>query len=61
MKLNRVADEYYLSHDYKNLRQETKAHYKYCLGNALGYICRWCSHWRGGCTKLSTKQAKLSL
>jgi hypothetical protein len=36
MKLYQVADEYYLSHDYKMLREETKNDYQYCLG-ATGY------------------------
>jgi hypothetical protein len=35
MKLKQVANEYYSSHDYKNLRDETKAHYQYCLTNAI--------------------------
>lgn len=60
MKLNQIADEYYLSHDYKNLRQETKAHYKYCLSNALATSVDGVVIGEVDSTKLSTKQAKLS-
>jgi len=31
MKLNKLVDDYYSSYDYRNLRDETKAHYKYLL------------------------------
>ena len=27
-----LVDKYYLSHDFKNLRDETKAQYKYFMG-----------------------------
>ena len=59
MKLNQVADEYYLSHDYKNLRQETKTHYEYCLNSALATPVEGVVIGEVDCTKLSTKQAKL--
>jgi hypothetical protein len=29
LSIQALADEYYLSHDFKNLRDETKAQYKY--------------------------------
>ena len=60
MKLNQVADEYYLSHDYKNLRQETKTHYEYCLNSALATPVEGVAIGEVDCTKLSTKQAKLA-
>ena len=60
MKLNQVADEYYLSHDYKNLRQETKTHYEYCLNSALATPVEGVVIGEIDCTKLSTKQAKLA-
>ena len=60
MKLNQVADEYYLSHDYKNLRQETKTHYEYCLNSALATPVEGVVIGEVDCTKLSTKQAKLA-
>ncbi len=60
MKLNQIADEYYLSHDYKNLRQETKAHYEYCLNSALATPVEGVVIGEVDCTKLSTKQAKLA-
>jgi integrase len=31
MKLNKLVDDYYSSYDYRNLRDETKAQYKYLL------------------------------
>ena len=60
MKLNQVADEYYLSYDYKNLRQETKTHYEYCLNSALATPVEGVVIGEVDCTKLSTKQAKLA-
>lgn len=60
MKLYQVADEYYLSHDYKNLRQETKTHYEYCLNSALATPIEGVVIGEMDCTKLSTKQAKLA-
>lgn len=60
MKLHQIADEYYLSHDFKNLRQETKAHYKYCLGNALATSVDGVVLGRVDGTKLPTKQATLA-
>ncbi len=60
MKLNQIADEYYLSHDYKNLRQETKTHYEYCLNSALATPVEGVVIGEVDCTKLSTKQAKLA-
>ena len=60
MKLTKVADEYYLSHDYKNLRQETKTHYEYCLNSALATPVEGVVIGEVDCTKLSTKQAKLA-
>ena len=60
MKLTQVADEYYLSHDYKNLRQETKTHYEYCLNSALATPVEGVVIGEVDCTKLSTKQAKLA-
>jgi len=55
-----IADEYYLSHDFKNLRDETKAQYQYFLGvmfdtevdgTRLGSL----DH-----ARITTKQAKLA-
>jgi len=60
MKLYQVADEYYLSHDYKNLRQETKTHYEYCLNSALATPVEGVVIGEVDCTNLSTKQAKLA-
>ena len=34
-KVNQLADKYYKSHDYKNLRDETKSQYKYFMGVLL--------------------------
>jgi integrase len=31
LSIERLAEEYYSSHDFKNLREETKLHYKYLL------------------------------
>ena len=60
MKLKQVANEYYSSHDYKNLRDETKAHYQYCLTNALATSVEGVVIGEVDCTDLSTKQAKLA-
>ena len=60
MKLKQVATEYYSSHDYKNLRNETKAHYLYCLTNALATSVDSAVIGEVDVTKMSTKQAKLS-
>ena len=60
MKLKQVAKEYYSSHDYKNLRDETKAHYQYCLTNALATSVDGVVIGEVNVTKMSTKQAKLS-
>ena len=60
MKLKQVAKEYYSSHDYKNLRDETKAHYQYCLTNALATSVDGVVIGEVDVTKMSTKQAKLS-
>jgi len=35
MKLTKLVDDYYSSYDYRNLRDETKAHYKYLLNVML--------------------------
>ena len=35
MKLNKLLQEYYLSYDFNNLRDETKAQYKYFLEVAI--------------------------
>jgi hypothetical protein len=35
MKLIKLVDNYYSSYDYRNLRDETKAHYKYLLNVML--------------------------
>ena len=59
MKLKQVANEYYSSHDYKNLRDETKAHYQYCLTNALATSVDGVVIGDVDVTKMSTKQSKL--
>ena len=35
MKLTELVDDYYLSFEYNNLREETKAKYKYFLNTML--------------------------
>ena len=60
MKLKKVANEYYSSHDYKNLRDETKAHYQYCLTNALATSVDGVVIGDVDVTKMSTKQSKLA-
>ena len=55
MKLKQVAKEYYSSHDYKNLRDETKAHCQYCLTNALATSVEGIVIGEVDCTDLSTK------
>jgi integrase len=60
MKLNQIADEYYLSHDFKELRDETKVHYRYCLGAVLDTHVDGVKIGEVDGTKLSTKQSKLA-
>jgi integrase len=60
MKLNQIADEYYLSHDFKELRDETKVHYRYCLGAVLATHVDGVEIGEVDGTKLSTKQSKLA-
>jgi len=60
VKLNQIADEYYLSHDFKELRDETKVHYRYCLGAVLATHVDGVEIGEVDGTKLSTKQSKLA-
>jgi len=60
MKLKQVAKEYYSSHDYKNLRDETKAHYQYCLTTSLDTSVEGVSLGEMNVMKITTKQAKLA-
>jgi len=58
MKLTKLVDNYYSSYDYNNLRDETKAHYKYLLGVMLDTEVEGkplCNH---NYTNLSTRAAK---
>ncbi len=60
MRLKKITEEYYLSHDFKNLRDETKAHYKYCLGNVMTTSIDDIILGEVDVSQLSTKQAKLA-
>ena len=60
MKLTSLINDYYSSHDYKNLRNETKAHYLYCLTNSLATSVDSVVIGEVDVIKMSTKQAKLS-
>lgn len=60
MKLKKITEEYYLSHDFKNLRDETKAHYKYCLGNVMTTSIDDIILGEVDVSHVSTKQAKLA-
>jgi|TARA_E500000305_G_scaffold66017_1_gene52528 integrase len=60
MKLKKITEEYYLSHDFKNLRDETKAHYKYCLGNVMTTSIDDIILGEVDVSQVSTKQAKLA-
>tara|TARA_R100000742_G_C4277350_1_gene99144 strand:- start:1278 stop:2159 length:882 start_codon:yes stop_codon:yes gene_type:complete len=60
MKLKKITEEYYLSHDFKNLRDETKAHYKYCLDNVMTTSIDDIILGEVDVSQLSTKQAKLA-
>ena len=58
MKLAKLVDNYYSSYDYNNLRDETKAHYKYLLSVMLDTEVEGkplCNH---NYTNLSTRAAK---
>jgi len=59
-KVNQLVDKYYKSHDYKNLRDETKSQYKYFMGVLLdtdldGKVIGDLRY-----TEVSTKRAKLA-
>ena len=59
-RLARLVDDYYSSYDYRNLRDETKAHYKYLLSVMLDTTVEGkplCQH---DYTNLSTRVAKMS-
>ena len=59
-RLARLVDDYYSSYDYRNLRDETKAHYKYLLSVVLDTKVEGkplCQH---DYTNLSTRVAKMS-
>tara|TARA_X000001388_G_scaffold75272_1_gene69696 strand:+ start:936 stop:1817 length:882 start_codon:yes stop_codon:yes gene_type:complete len=60
MKLKQIAKEYYSSHDYKNLRNETKAHYIYCLTTSLATSVEGVTLGDVNVMKMTTKQAKLA-
>jgi integrase len=54
-----IADEYYLSHDFKNLRDETKASYQYFLRVAFETKIDGASLGSLDHASITTKQAKL--
>ena len=59
-RLARLVDDYYSSYDYRNLRDETKAHYKYLLSVMLDTTVEGkplCQH---DYTNLSTRVAKMT-
>lgn len=58
MKLRKVTDDYYLSHDYSYLRDETKAHYAYLMGIVLNTKVEGKSIGERKCDKISTRMAK---
>ena len=60
MKLNQIADEYYLSHDFKELRDATKVHYRYHISAVLATDIDGVIVGEVDCSKLSTKQSKLA-
>ena len=60
MKLKQIAKEYYSSHDYKHLRNETKAQYIYCLTNSMATSVDDVVLGEVDVSKMSTKQAKLA-
>lgn len=58
MKLREATDEYFISHDYSYLREETKAHYAYLMGVALGTKVEGKPLSERRCDKISTRMAK---
>ena len=58
MKLREATDEYFISHDYSYLRDETKAHYAYLMGIALGTKVEGKTLAERRCDKISTRMAK---
>ncbi len=55
-----LVDEYYLSHDFKELRDATKVHYRYHISAVLATDIDGVIVGEVDCSKLSTKQSKLA-
>jgi integrase len=60
MKLTKLVDDYYSSYDYRNLRDETKAHYKYLLDVMLNTKVEGKSLCQQNCKNLQTRTAKVA-
>ena len=60
MQLKNLVDDYYLSYDFKHLREETKKQYQYFLNVMLGTKIDDKPLYKSDATKLSTKHAKIS-
>ena len=60
MKLAKLVDDYYSSYDYRNLRDETKAHYKYLLYVMLNTTVEGSPLCQHDYTNLPTRVAKVA-
>ena len=60
MKLNKLIEEYYSSHDFKNLREDTKNQYTYFLGVLASTSIDGATFNRRDFETITTKQAKLA-
>jgi len=60
MKLTKLVDDYYSSYDYRNLRDETKAHYKYLLNVMLNTTVEGSPLCQHDYTNLPTRVAKVA-
>ena len=58
MKLEQLIQDYYSSFDFKQLRDETKAQYKYFLGVLNSTLAEGKSLCQYDCDKITTRQAK---
>ena len=58
MKLQKLVHDYTSSYDYKQLRDETKAQYKYFLNVMLSTKVEGVELFRFECDKITTRMAK---
>ena len=60
MQLKKLTEDYYSSYDFNNLREETKAHYKYLITSMLSTKVEGKTLGVRKCTKISSRMAKFA-